>query len=152
MIPEVVISDNGQQYVSEAFAQFAREYQFQHIMSRPGYPQSIGEAERAVKTIKDLLKKVGDPYMALVSYRTTPLQTSYSPSQLLMGRKLRTSIPTTHDQLVPKLPDPVELRERDMREKRRQEKTLKNRHQARELEANTRLYQVETGEGLYLRN
>ena len=58
-IPEIVVSDNGPQYSCEAFAEFAREYQFQHVTSSPGYPQSNGEAERAVKTIKSLLKKGG---------------------------------------------------------------------------------------------
>ena len=83
-IPEIVVSDNGPQYSSEAFADFSKEYQFRHNTSSPGYPQSNGEAERAVKTIKGLLKKGNDPYMALLSYRATPLQIGYSPSELLM--------------------------------------------------------------------
>ena len=58
-VPECVISDNGPQYSSEAYASFAREYQFEHVTSSPHYPQSNGEAERAVQTIKSLLKKEG---------------------------------------------------------------------------------------------
>ena len=34
---------------------------------------SNGEAERAVRTIKNLLKKSADPYMAMLIYRTTPM-------------------------------------------------------------------------------
>ena len=45
-IPEVVISDNGLQYASAAYAQFAREYGFTHITSSPRYPQVNGEAEQ----------------------------------------------------------------------------------------------------------
>ena len=62
-IPEVVMSDNGPQYACEAFEEFAREYHFRHITSSPKYPQSNGEAERAVKTVKSLLKKEADPYL-----------------------------------------------------------------------------------------
>ena len=60
-IPETVISDNGPQYTSEHYSEFAKSYQFQHITSSPYYPQSNGEAERAVGTIKSLLKKCKDP-------------------------------------------------------------------------------------------
>lgn len=77
-IPEQVISDNGPQYASEEFSEFAREYQFIHITSSPLYPQRNGEAERAVKTIKGFLKE-GDPYLALLMYRTTPLRIGYTP-------------------------------------------------------------------------
>ena len=67
-IPEVVVSDNGPQYSSEAYANFARKFRFEHITSSPHYPQSNGEAERAVQTVKNLIKKDGDPYLALLSY------------------------------------------------------------------------------------
>ena len=49
-VPEIVVSDNGPQYSSEAFSNFATEYGFQHLTSSPLYPQSNGEAERAVRT------------------------------------------------------------------------------------------------------
>ena len=94
-IPEVLISDNGPQYSSHEYADFARSYQFKHVTSSPYYAQSNGEAERAVGTVKSLLKKYSDPYLALLSYRSTPLQNGYSPSELLMSRTLRSTIPTT---------------------------------------------------------
>ena len=56
-IPDTVISDNGPQFSSEAYAQFAAEYEFKHDTSSPNFPQGNGEAERGVKTIKSLLKK-----------------------------------------------------------------------------------------------
>ena len=73
--------------------------------SSPYFPQSNGEAERAVGTIKNLLKKSGDPYLALLSYHTTPLQLGYSPSELLMSRVLRSTVPTTRKQRAPKVVD-----------------------------------------------
>ena len=78
-IPEEVVSDNGPQFSAEAYAKFARDYQFKHTTSSPLYPQSNGEVEHAVKTVKALLKKDSDPYQALLAYRATPLEVGYSP-------------------------------------------------------------------------
>ena len=50
-VPEIMVSDNGPQYSSEAYAKFAQEFQFEHITSSPHYPQSNGESERAVKMV-----------------------------------------------------------------------------------------------------
>ena len=86
-------------------------------------PSSNGEAERAVKIIKGLLRK-HHPYLALLSYRATPLQIGYSPSELLMGRKLRTTVPTTREQLTPRVPDSTLVHERDKQQKQRQERTF----------------------------
>ena len=106
-------SDNGPQYSSEAYAAFARQYQFEHVTNSPRYPQSNGEAERAVQTVKNLMKKDGDPYLALLSYRSTPLKCGFTPSELLISRKLRTNVPMTRDSLKPAVPDPILLRERE---------------------------------------
>ena len=78
-IPETVITDNGPQYSSEMFKEFAREYGFVHVTSSPHFPQSNGEAERAIRTVKNLLKKPYDPYLAMLGYRSTPLAVGYTP-------------------------------------------------------------------------
>ena len=51
-ILEAVISDNGPQFASAAYHQFAQDFQFEYITSSLYFPQSNGEAERAVGTIK----------------------------------------------------------------------------------------------------
>lgn len=116
-IPEVMMSDNGPRFSGQAFASFAASYGFKHITSSPKFPQSNGEAECAVQTVKHLLRKAADPYIALLAYRTTPLQNGYSPAQLLMGRRLRTIVPTLPSELRPTLPDRSMLVQKE-REKR----------------------------------
>ena len=65
----------------------------QFFTSIPKMAQSNGMIERHVGTIKDMLKKADDPYLALLAYRTTPLHNGFSPAELLMGRKLQTAVP-----------------------------------------------------------
>ena len=88
-LPEIVRSDNGPQFASSEFNDFARAYQFCHITSSPHFPSSNGQAERAVKQVKRLLKRADDPFLALLSYRSTPMPwCGKSPAELLMGRNI----------------------------------------------------------------
>ena len=61
-------------------ADFAKQYDFTHITSSPKFPQANGAAERAVHTVKTLLTKSDDPHMAMLAYRSTPLEDDYSPA------------------------------------------------------------------------
>ena len=97
-IPEILYSDNGPEFSSLEFRQFANAYQFQHFTSSPRFPQSNGLAERTVQTAKKLLKKAyedkKDPYLAILELRNTPIPgVSLSTTQLLMGRRTRSIIP-----------------------------------------------------------
>uniref|UniRef100_A0A8D0C7Y7 Gypsy retrotransposon integrase-like protein 1 n=1 Tax=Scleropages formosus TaxID=113540 RepID=A0A8D0C7Y7_SCLFO len=100
-IPTVVMSDNGPCYSSSEFQDFAAHYDFQHVTSSPQFPQSNGKAEKGVHIVKQLLKKASesksDPYLALLSYRASPLEHGASPAELLMGRKIRTTLPYRGD-------------------------------------------------------
>lgn len=117
-ICETRVTDNWPQFSGAAFAEFAESYGFQHVTSSPKYPQGNAEAERAVQTVKGFLKKSKDPYLALLEYRATPLQNGYSPAQLLMGRRLRTSVAILPALLDPAFPDgDVLLKEREKRTK-----------------------------------
>ena len=92
-IPAEVVSDNGPQFSSSEFQEFAKEYGFKHVTSSPHYPKANREAERAVQTIKNLWRKSSDKYWALLDYRTKPIpDIQLSPAQLLMGRRLRNRI------------------------------------------------------------
>ena len=86
--------------VSQEFKQFAFEWEFTHKTSSPRSPRSNGQAERCIQTVKNLLKKAdesnGDPNIALLEYRNSPLDgVGLSPAQLLMNRTLRSKLPTS---------------------------------------------------------
>ena len=121
-IPDIIVSDNGPQFSSDAFRLFATEYDFVHVTSSPKYPRANGEVERSVLMVKALLRKNEDPYQALLAYRSTPLQNGFSPSELLMGRRLRTKVPAAMPSVLkPNVQDTerqrVQLREDDYRSK-----------------------------------
>ena len=48
--PRVLRTDNGPQFVSAKFKNFAKEWQFEHTTSSPLYPEPNGKAENSVKT------------------------------------------------------------------------------------------------------
>ena len=133
-VPQEVTSDNGPQYSSFEYSQFAAKYGFTHTTSSPQFPQSNGEAERAVQTIKQFLKKSKDPHMALMIYHSTPLQNGYSPSELLMNRKIRTPLPIIESQLLPSVPDYSIVRERETKQQNDNKANFNTRHRARNLE------------------
>ena len=102
-IPDELISDN-MPYNSREFKQFATDWGFKLTTSSPTYPQSNGLSEKAVQTVKRILKKTGDPYIGLLEYRNTPVTgMTYSPSQLLMSRTTKTKIPVAQELLEPQL-------------------------------------------------
>lgn len=131
-IPEAVVSDNGFQFTSYDFKRFSNYYGFTHLRSSPLHPQSNGEAERAVKTVKMLLSKSEDAYLALLNYRSTPLQQGQSPSQLLMGRTLRTRIPILPRKLLTKGGE--EFRKKDSACKEKQKRNFDLKHRVKPME------------------
>ena len=128
-IPETVISDNGPQYSSAEFQQFAEEYGFLHITSSPHFPQSNGQAGRGVKTIKKLLRNSKDPFLSLLSYRATPLPwCNLSPAELLIGRAIRTNVPQISERFIPKWSYLEKFRQDDSHFKRKQKSDFDKRH------------------------
>ena len=134
-IPDTVISDNGPCFSAVPFQEFPARYGFVHTTSSPRYPRANGEVERAVRTVKGLLKKNDDPYLALLTYRSTPLQTGLSPRELIMGRRLRNQLPVLEKTLTPrdlkKEREEVVKKEEIYRSNQRQ--SFNQRHRAKEL-------------------
>ena len=100
--PNVLVSVNGPQYLSESFERFAKVWDFEHRTIFPRYSKSNGKVESAVKTAKRLLRRSmdakTDQYMALLDFRLTQGLTS-SPVQRFMSRRTRKMIPTTAELL-----------------------------------------------------
>jgi hypothetical protein len=98
-LPEQIVSDNGTQFTSEEFADYCARNGIQHIRTTPQHPQSNGQAERYVDTVKCALKKglhnggkLSDVLLKfLFCYRTTPhTTTNLSPAELFLKRQPRT--------------------------------------------------------------
>ena len=133
-IPECFRSDNGPQYSSSEFGDFAKKYGFEHNPSSPRFPQSNGLADRTVKTVKQLLAHSADLSMALLNYRATPLPwCDRSPAELLMGRRIRSTLPQVRQQLIPGWNYMEEVQQADKCHKLCQKKNYDHRHKAREL-------------------
>ena len=106
-ILDQVVSDNGPQFSSKKFADFARTWDFEHLTSSPGHSKSNDKAESGVKTVKRILRKSikagTDPSLTILDYRNTPTQgMTSSPAQWLMSRRTKTLLATTHSLLLPK--------------------------------------------------
>jgi len=100
-IPRSMVSDNGPQFASEEFTQFCKQLSITHIRSTPYHPRTNGLAERVVRTFKERLRAAGQPIgnidvtlnKFLFSYRNTPQKaTKRSPAELLLGRRLRSTL------------------------------------------------------------
>ncbi|KAF2885329.1 hypothetical protein ILUMI_20861 [Ignelater luminosus] len=105
-IPLTLVTDGGPQSTSDIFKKFSKEWEFTHIFSSPTYAKSNGMAERNVQTAKNIDERK-DIYLALLIYRNMPISGNYSPSQVLMSRKLRSIVPTNEIEFQPKVIDVV---------------------------------------------
>ena len=93
--PQKLITDNGPPFNSSEFRRFCQEWNLEHHTSSPNYPQSDGQAERAVQTVKQCMARCRqdgqDFKQALLQMRTTPISTDLpSPFEILHGRPGRT--------------------------------------------------------------
>lgn len=119
-IPNEVVSDNGPRFSSAEFQELAKRLDFKHITSSPHHPQGNGHIERAVQIAKRILKQT-DPLVALICYRSTPCATTrVCPAELLMGRKIRTTLPTLENNLQLRWPNRKSVMLKDKTEKDRQ--------------------------------
>ena len=74
-IPNLLLTDNGPQFISVEFAKFCGEWNINHQTSSPYWPKCNGQAESAVKVVKNMTKKCDDLELALLSYRNMPNKT-----------------------------------------------------------------------------
>ena len=77
-----------------------------------------GAAESAVRISKHILKHE-NPFYAFMAYSATPIPaTGTTPSELIMGRQIRTTVPTMAKVLEPKLPNHATFKKADAKAKR----------------------------------
>lgn len=143
-IPECVVTDNGPQFACNEFEQFAVSYGFRHVTVSPRHPQGNGEVERMVQTVKHLVLKSQDPYLALLAYRATPGILGVSPAEILMGRRLRTRVPMLPRHRNPGESRPKEVVASDQKVRRQQCRYYNRRHRAR------RLPELEAGDPVWV--
>ena len=120
-IPNTVIADN-MPFNSSEFQKLAKQWHFTIITTSPNYPQSNGLIECNVQTIKRLYKKAIEGNtsidLALLEYRNSPISgMDLSPAQLLMSRRLRSTLPMTHSLLTPTINKGVTKQSKDRQEK-----------------------------------
>ena len=97
--PEVLVTDNGTEFVAKDFSDYLNKMGIKHVRSTPRHPESNGKIERFNRTFKEMLAKavrnapedweehVG---ATLFSHRISVSDvTHYSPFYLLYGRQPR---------------------------------------------------------------
>ena len=129
--PMVCVSDGGPAYKSSQFEEFTKAYGFIHQTSSQRFAQSNGASERAVQTAKNILRKADDPQLAILSYKTIPIISGYSPAQLLMGRQLRSNVPTVQSTLQPSTPDAAAVQQSGNVIKARESSSYNRGHRAK---------------------
>ena len=132
-VPDEIVSDNGPQFSSDQFRKFSQEYDFKHTTTSPYYPQANGEAESGVRIAKKILRQ-HDHFLALLSYRATlHTATGVSPCQLMMGREIRTLLPTLESNLKPIFPNQEAVTSKDEKAKTTYRQYFDKRHGVKSL-------------------
>ena len=97
-LPQVLITDNGPQFVSHEFEGFLKTLGIEHRRTARYNPQANGGVERLNRVIKEGLSAQlteGKTFIdalrtVLMTYRSTPhALTNVTPAELMLGRKLR---------------------------------------------------------------
>ena len=112
-VPDIVRTDNGPLFNSESFQMFATQLGFTHRRITPEWPRANGEAERLMKTLEKAIRTAviqdkslkQELFTFLQQYRATPHSTTgKSPSELLNGRKLKSTLPRVqYDEVSPEI-------------------------------------------------
>ncbi|CAB4030708.1 Retrovirus-related Pol poly from transposon [Paramuricea clavata] len=105
-VPDVLVMDNGPQFMSAEFAVFAKALGFDHITLSLHHPQLNGKAKNAVKTVKQLFEKCKESgqseFLALLDWRNTPTErVGTSPDQQVMRQCCKTLVPIAGTLLKP---------------------------------------------------
>ncbi|XP_013196514.1 uncharacterized protein K02A2.6-like [Amyelois transitella] len=154
-IPQELITDNGPAYASKEFATFSKQWGFKHVTSSPKYPVSNGRSEKAVHIVKNMLTKSlssgSDFYLGLLNLRTTPRDGISSPSQLLMGRRLNSRLPSHDCKLQPSRDNRDDYKAITSKQARDKQHYDKRARALPELRAGQRVVMVDAGDRKHAR-
>ena len=131
-IPIAVRTDGARYFISEEMQQFFKTYGIRLEQSSSYYTPSNGLAEAAVKNMKNLLKKTTTykqfqhAYMAYVS---TVRKDGTIPTQLFLGRQIRTLLPIhpRHYQLT----DVKDIKQQEIIKYKSKKKAIEERNKGR---------------------
>uniref|UniRef100_A0A914Y7G8 RNA-directed DNA polymerase n=1 Tax=Panagrolaimus superbus TaxID=310955 RepID=A0A914Y7G8_9BILA len=123
--PRVLVTDNGTQFTSAEFSAFCKQNGITHITSPVYHPQSNGQAERMVDTVKRFIRKslvidgetlnLGNCVATfLQAYHSTPSKATpgeCTPALAHLGRELRTSMDMIRPRIVENLGPDLKMEE-----------------------------------------
>ena len=128
-LPQKIVTDNGPSFTSDEFKRYMQANGIKHITSAPYHPATNGLAERAVQTMKQGIRQMLNGSIEeklakfLFKYRITPHSTTgVSPSELLMGRRIRSRL----DLLLPDLTSVVQ--DKQLKQKQAHDKKKPDRN------------------------
>ena len=102
-LPVSMVTDNGPQFISAEFKSYVRDRDIEHRKVTPYHPQANAEVERFNATImKGIRAAINDgrdwhralPNILLTYRSTVHPATNATPAKLLLGRELRTKVPS----------------------------------------------------------
>lgn len=110
-LPDKIVSDNSPQLMASAFELFLAGLGIRHCHISPYHPANNGLAERAVRSTKEALGRMGPggwpawvaEYLLIQHSTPCPL-TNRSPAELLIGHQLRTILDRLYPCYTPSKP------------------------------------------------
>ena len=97
---ERIVSDNGPCFKSEKFHKFCEDLEISLTTTSPHYHESNGRVERAIQTVKQMLRRSnneGQITLAMITYHDTPVNEGLpSPAELFFSRRINTRLGLMH--------------------------------------------------------
>ncbi len=106
-IPQIILTDQGTDFLSKIFTEVCNLLQINKINTSPFHPQTNGSLERSHRTLTEYLRHYVDkklnnwdeylPYAFFVYNSTEHTSTGYQPYSLLFGRRLEIPVNLSHE-------------------------------------------------------
>ena len=97
-----------------------------------------------MRTVKQLCSKTSDPYLSSLICKATPLENDFTPSELLIGRLLKTTLPSIPDNRL--LQKPLDIAEMEQLINKKTMENYNRQHRVHQLPG------LSQGSHVYIRN